>query len=171
MGKAITEIRSLARSHTRTALNVLVAVMRNTNATPPARVAAANAILDRGWGKPTQSLANDDSPLPLIRWVAPPRAGSRRRRVAWTERQSVRRAGDRPTRCSVPICRTCRRRSRDHPVHSISRPITPFRKAAARDLALAPVAGFQLLSFRPSPETSRHKARCKASMVAYRKPL
>ena len=31
MPKAITEIRSLARSHTRTALNVLVAVMRNTN--------------------------------------------------------------------------------------------------------------------------------------------
>ena len=49
MAKAVTEIRSLARSHTRTALNVLVAVMRNTKATPPARVAAANAILDRGW--------------------------------------------------------------------------------------------------------------------------
>jgi hypothetical protein len=61
MAKAITEIRSLARSHTRTALNVLVAVMRNTKATPPARVAAANAILDRGWGKPTQSLGNDDN--------------------------------------------------------------------------------------------------------------
>ena len=30
MPKAVTEIRSLARSHTRTALNVLVAVMRNT---------------------------------------------------------------------------------------------------------------------------------------------
>ena len=66
MPKAVTEIRSLARSHTRTALNVLVAVMRNTKATPPARVAAANALLDRGWGKPTQSLANDDSALELI---------------------------------------------------------------------------------------------------------
>jgi len=66
MPKAITEIRSLARSHTRTALNVLVAVMRNTKATPPARVAAANAILDRGWGKPTQSLGNDENALELI---------------------------------------------------------------------------------------------------------
>jgi hypothetical protein len=66
MAKAITEIRSLARSHTSTALNVLVAVMRNTKATPPARVAAANAILDRGWGKPTQALGNDDSALELI---------------------------------------------------------------------------------------------------------
>jgi hypothetical protein len=66
MAKAVTEIRSLARSHTRTALNVLVAVMRNTKATPPARVAAANAILDRGWGKPTQSLGNDENALELI---------------------------------------------------------------------------------------------------------
>jgi hypothetical protein len=66
MAKAITEIRSLARSHTGAALRVLVAVMRNTKATPPARVAAANAILDRGWGKPTQSLGNDDNALELI---------------------------------------------------------------------------------------------------------
>lgn len=66
MPKAVTEIRSLARSHTRTALNVLVAVMRSTKATPPARVAAANAILDRGWGKPTQALSNDESALELI---------------------------------------------------------------------------------------------------------
>jgi hypothetical protein len=41
MPKAVTEIRSLARAHTRTALNVLVAVMRNTKATPPARVSSA----------------------------------------------------------------------------------------------------------------------------------
>jgi hypothetical protein len=66
MPKAVTEIRSLARSHTRTALNVLVAVMRNTKATPPARVAAANALLDRGWGKPTQAIGNDESALELI---------------------------------------------------------------------------------------------------------
>ena len=58
MPKTITEIRSLARSHTRTALNVLVGVMRNTKATAPARIAAANAILDRGWGKATQAIEN-----------------------------------------------------------------------------------------------------------------
>ena len=58
--KTITEIRSLARSHTRTAINVLVGVMRAKDATPAARVSAANAILDRGWGKPVQALANDD---------------------------------------------------------------------------------------------------------------
>jgi hypothetical protein len=67
MPRSLTEIRSLARSHTRSALNVLVAVMRNTKATPPARVAAANAILDRGWGKATQPIENgDDGALELI---------------------------------------------------------------------------------------------------------
>src|ERR1700730_18521526 len=60
MPRSVTEIRSLARSHTRTALNVLVAVMRNTKATPPARIAADNAILDRGWGKATQAIENGD---------------------------------------------------------------------------------------------------------------
>ena len=65
--RTITEIRSLARSHTRTAINVLVGVMRAKDATPAARVSAAAAILDRGWGKPVQALANsDDGALELI---------------------------------------------------------------------------------------------------------
>ena len=51
MAKTLTQIRSLARSHTRTAVNVLVGIMRSNDATPAARVSAANAILDRGWGK------------------------------------------------------------------------------------------------------------------------
>ena len=67
MAKALTEIRSLARSHTRTALNVLVGVMRSNDATAAARIAAANAILDRGWGKPPQAIQNgDDGALELI---------------------------------------------------------------------------------------------------------
>ncbi len=67
MPKTLTEIRSQARSHTRSALNVLIGVMRNTNAAAPARIAAANAILDRGWGKPTQPIENGpDGALELI---------------------------------------------------------------------------------------------------------
>jgi len=58
MAKAVTEIRSLARSHTRIALKVLVGVMRSEDSTPAARVTAATAILDRGWGKAPQ--ANKD---------------------------------------------------------------------------------------------------------------
>jgi hypothetical protein len=67
MAKSLTEIRSLARSHTRTAVNVLVGVMRAKDATAAARVSAANAILDRGWGKATQPLQNSgDGALELI---------------------------------------------------------------------------------------------------------
>ena len=66
MAKTPTEIRSIARSHTRTAINVLVGVMRCKDATPAARVSAANAILDRGWGKAPQALENGDAPLELI---------------------------------------------------------------------------------------------------------
>lgn len=65
--RTVTEIRSLARSYTRTAINVLVGVMRSKNATHAARVSAANAILDRGWGKAAQALENSgDGPLELI---------------------------------------------------------------------------------------------------------
>jgi hypothetical protein len=67
MPKTMTEIRSLARSHTRTALNVLVGIMRSKDATAAARVSAANAVLDRGWGKATQSIdTGEDGALELI---------------------------------------------------------------------------------------------------------
>ena len=54
MAKAPTEIKSLARSHTDSALRVLAAIMNKTDAPEAARVAAANSLLDRGWGKSTQ---------------------------------------------------------------------------------------------------------------------
>ena len=60
MARSLTEIRSLARSHTRTAIHVLVGIMRSKDATAAARVSAANAILDRGWGKATQPVGNGD---------------------------------------------------------------------------------------------------------------
>ena len=66
MPKSIVQIRSLARSHTKTALSVLVGIMRNVDAAAPARIAAANAILDRGWGKATQPVGNDEGALELI---------------------------------------------------------------------------------------------------------
>lgn len=53
--KATAEIRDAAQRYTAEALGVLCDVMR-TGTSEQARVAAANSILDRGWGKPTQSL-------------------------------------------------------------------------------------------------------------------
>ncbi len=60
MAKAPTQIRSLARSHTERAIQVLQGIMDQPDAPHAARVAAANSILDRGWGKPTQPIAGDD---------------------------------------------------------------------------------------------------------------
>ena len=54
--KVIGEIRDLARAHTTEAIETLVAILLNTKVPPAARVSAANAILDRGWGKPTQDM-------------------------------------------------------------------------------------------------------------------
>ena len=64
--RTLTEIRSIARSHTRTAINVLAGIMRSKDATPAARVSAANSILDRGWGKVAQPLQSGDDPLEVI---------------------------------------------------------------------------------------------------------
>ncbi|MBR0856764.1 hypothetical protein [Bradyrhizobium liaoningense] len=79
--RTLTEIRSLARSHTRTAIRVLVGIMRSDDATPAARVSAANAILDRGWGKAAQPVENgEDLPLELVhrveRVIVHPKDGS-----------------------------------------------------------------------------------------------
>jgi len=55
MTKAPTDIRSLARSYTVKSIKVLVGVMSAPDAAPAARVSAATALLDRGWGKPAQT--------------------------------------------------------------------------------------------------------------------
>ena len=59
MAKNITEIRSVARAHTKTAINILAGIARQETAPPSARVAAAVALLDRGWGRPSQQIDMD----------------------------------------------------------------------------------------------------------------
>ncbi len=56
MAKAKADIRSLARSHTESAVKVLAGIMNQKKAPAASRVAAATALLDRGWGKPAQYL-------------------------------------------------------------------------------------------------------------------
>src|SRR6516162_1537751 len=57
MAVAPTEIRTLARSYTKAAINTLVGIMRQPKAPPAARVMAANALIDRAWGKAAQLVA------------------------------------------------------------------------------------------------------------------
>ena len=61
--KILAEVRDLARSHTEESVKALVRVMRNKKAPPAATVAASTAILDRGWGKPTQYVEAGQNPL------------------------------------------------------------------------------------------------------------
>lgn len=47
----IKHVRELAREYTQEAVDALVIVMRGENSSAGAKVSAAQALLDRGWGK------------------------------------------------------------------------------------------------------------------------
>ena len=47
---------ALARTYTKAAIETLVGIMQDEQAPKPARVAAASAILDRGYGRPPQAV-------------------------------------------------------------------------------------------------------------------
>lgn len=52
--KADVAIRDIARQFTDKAIQTLVEISQNPKSPDAARVQAANALLDRGWGKPHQ---------------------------------------------------------------------------------------------------------------------
>jgi hypothetical protein len=51
MAKAAADIRSLARSHSQSAIKCLAGIMNQPNAPASARVSAAVALMERGWGR------------------------------------------------------------------------------------------------------------------------
>lgn len=53
-------VSDLAKTHTEKALNTLVEIIEDKKAPPAARVQAATAILDRGWGKPVQQIEKNE---------------------------------------------------------------------------------------------------------------
>jgi len=57
--KATASIRDAAREYTHDALLTLAAVMADDAQPAAARVSAANALLDRGYGKPSQPIDGD----------------------------------------------------------------------------------------------------------------
>ena len=59
------DTRDLARQHTEVALRTLVDIAKH-GASESARVAAASALLDRGWGRPTQQIGGDPTGAPII---------------------------------------------------------------------------------------------------------
>ncbi len=61
--KATAEIKTIARKYGREAISMLAQMMRSA-ADAKVRVMAANALLDRGYGKPAQTLTGDpEKPL------------------------------------------------------------------------------------------------------------
>ena len=59
-------MQALARSYTREAIETLATIMKDPDASAGARVSASSALLDRGWGRPLQSIAQKVS-LPTLR--------------------------------------------------------------------------------------------------------
>ena len=69
--KVIAEVKELAREHTGAAIETLVSIMSNPKAAPAARVSAANALLDRGYGKPPQHITGEGGPSFVVRLPEP----------------------------------------------------------------------------------------------------
>ncbi|MGA7805559.1 hypothetical protein [Bradyrhizobium sp.] len=65
MTRAILDIQARARRHTAAALKALAAIMKNEEAPAAARISAAQALLDRAWGKPTQPMSGDEDGDPI----------------------------------------------------------------------------------------------------------
>jgi hypothetical protein len=59
--KALGELQELARQHGVDVLEILVSIVEDESAPAGARVSAACAILDRGYGKPTQPIVQVDA--------------------------------------------------------------------------------------------------------------
>jgi Family of unknown function (DUF5681) len=59
--KVVAQVRELAREHTAEAIQTLVSIMTDPKSAPAARVSAANALLDRGYGKPPQHVTGENA--------------------------------------------------------------------------------------------------------------
>jgi hypothetical protein len=55
--KVLSDVQELARKKSPEAIIILASIMHDEKAPPAARVSAANALLDRGYGKPTQPIS------------------------------------------------------------------------------------------------------------------
>lgn len=68
--KVDTRVRDLARAHTERAIQALVDALDDERT----RVAAATALLDRGYGKPAQAITGEDGEGPVqmvLTWIDP----------------------------------------------------------------------------------------------------
>ena len=75
--REVADIRKLARSRGKQAIDTLYEIMTDKKAPPAARIAASVALLDRGYGRPEQSFTGSlnahysisDQPLSAEEWA------------------------------------------------------------------------------------------------------
>lgn len=77
-GKVTATLREIARKHMEKAVDTLVKVLDDDDSPAAAKVAAANAILDRGYGKPTQPIDGDGNGAPIGIATASPEEWAKR---------------------------------------------------------------------------------------------
>jgi len=58
--KSTAELKKLAQVYTQDALDALAKILKDDKQPASARVSAANALLDRAFGKPTQAITGGD---------------------------------------------------------------------------------------------------------------
>ena len=63
----VKHVRELARQYTAQAIETLATVM--ATGSPNAQVSAANALIDRGWGKPEQPITGVEGGAPIAQRV------------------------------------------------------------------------------------------------------
>ena len=63
--KGLRDVRDLARQHTAAAISRLFVILESGQS-EQAQIMAANSLLDRGWGRPTQPIAGDDE-MPAVK--------------------------------------------------------------------------------------------------------
>ena len=59
--REVSELRKLAREYTKDAIETLAQIMVDVKASEASRIAAANSLLDRGYGRPLQAVDLDVS--------------------------------------------------------------------------------------------------------------
>jgi uncharacterized protein DUF5681 len=59
--KKLADIQEAAQEHSVDAIRTLASIMNNAKTPPAARIAAASALLDRGFGKPLQMVESHNS--------------------------------------------------------------------------------------------------------------
>ena len=67
VSKAKQDLVKMAKGYAQEAVETLAEIMRNKQEPSSARISAATALIDRGYGKPTQAIAHGqdpDNPLP-----------------------------------------------------------------------------------------------------------